>query len=284
MAAMGRRVEAMPHHAIKTRRVTAQMIAYWGFIPEALESVYPHVDEIVIAYGPDKNAAKIDDGSLARLKAFPDPDGKIRLEVRDRWADKQDMRQWCHDHSSGNYNLILDGDEIWVGLDKWIKADVKQGCPRWVTLWHDDAHYVVALPSWNGARWGNEIKPYGCICNHYRWSWLRPSYQWTWHCRLEACGKKPIKNSGSGPAQQLPECVIYHLGHVLPAAVMRTKHRFYRARDGNDKGRQRREKAWHGWKGKLGDCGDGIVKKVHWPLPEIVKRAVASAKKIRVAT
>jgi len=282
MHAMAARVERLPYHTIKTKRVSAQLISYWGFIPEVLEAVYPHVDEIVIAFGPDKNATPLDDGSLERIRAFPDPAGKIKLEVRARWNDKRDMRQWCHDHSTGNYNLVLDGDEIWVGLDKWLAADVDFGCPRWVTMWHDAEHYVVAHPSWKGARWGDEIKPYGSICNHYRWSWLRRSYQWAFHCRIETAVKQPIRNRGDVAALAVPDCLIYHLGHVLPAAVMRAKHAFYKTRDGDDAGRRKREKAWHNWNGQLGDCGDGIVKLISWSLPDVVRRGVASAAKIAV--
>jgi glycosyltransferase involved in cell wall biosynthesis len=280
MAAMGRRVECLSFHALKTPRVTAQMIAYWGFIPEVLEAVYTHVHEILIAFGPDKNASRVEDGSLERIRAFPDPEGKIKLEVREQWDDKRDMRQWCHENSTGNYNLVLDGDEIWVGLDEWIKSGVNQGCPRWVTLWHDAEHHVVGYPQWGKIRWGREMKPFGCECNHYRWSWLRPSYQWVYHCRIAARDKQALRNLGG--ASKVPGCQIYHLGHVLPKQVMEAKHKFYRRRDGDDANRKKRQAAWHEWDGKCGDCGDGIVKAVNWKLPDIVRRGVESAQKIEV--
>ena len=63
---------------------------------------------------------------------------------------------------------------------------------------------------------------------------------------------------------------------------MRAKHKFYRNRDGDDEVRRQRERSWHEWNGKLGDCGDGVVKKVSWDVPDIVRRAVASAKRVRL--
>ena len=283
LPAMKKRVSQLPYHIMRPRKkVSAQLIAYWGFLPEAVEAVYPYVHEILIAFGPDKNAVKIDDGSLERIQALKDPDKKIKLEVREQWNDKRNMRQWCYDHSTGNYCMVLDGDEIWAGFEHWMDDPPGYGCPRWVTLWHDGKHQVIGLPSWGTGRWGKEIKPYGCVCQHYRWSWLRHSYEWTYHCRLQAKTKNPVRIKPGAIEEKYPKTIIYHLGHVLPAKVMRAKHRFYIDRDGKDPGRVRREKAWHNWKGKLGDCGDGIIKKVTWKLPAIVQRALRSAKQIKV--
>ncbi|KKK57451.1 hypothetical protein LCGC14_3054320, partial [marine sediment metagenome] len=49
--------------------------------------------------------------------------------------DKKEMRQWCSDHSHGNFCLVLDGDEVWVGLDHLIKSGFGYGSPRWCNLW-----------------------------------------------------------------------------------------------------------------------------------------------------
>jgi len=60
---------------------------------------------------------------------------------------------------------------------------------------------------------------------------------------------------------------------VLGADMMKHKHDFYLKRDGADVGRRKRKTAWHSWNGQLGDCGDGVIKKVDWEVPELVKRA-----------
>lgn len=284
IGAMRARLDCTPHHSTRKMTVTAQMIAYWGFIPETVEAIYDHVDQIVIAFGKTQNARSIDDGSLRRIQELPDPDDKIVLEIRSLWKDKREMRNWCSSRTTSNHVLVLDGDEIWVGLDTWKRANIHFGSPRWVTLWHDDAHHVVGLPEWGITRWGKEVKPYGCLCNHYRWSWFRPSYRWGIHCRMDTADGKPIRNGSPEIALKAPECVIYHLGHVLPANVMKAKHEFYKTRDGNDAARKARQNAWHRWNGKLGNCGDGIVRAIDWNIPDIVRRGVASAKRIEVHT
>lgn len=73
--------------------------------------------------------------------------------------------------------------------------------------------------------------------------------------------------------KKCPDCRIYHLGHVLDPDYMTAKHDFYIKRDGDDQGRRDRRAAWHNWKGELGYCGDGVIKKVEWELPELVKKA-----------
>ena len=73
LEAQGKKIENVPYFSFKKPHVTAHMICYWGFIPEALESVYGHVNRIRIAYGPTKLARTLikEDGSLEKIKAFP---------------------------------------------------------------------------------------------------------------------------------------------------------------------------------------------------------------------
>lgn len=299
MRTMQRRVEKLPYCAMKEKRISAQLLSYWGVVPECLESVYSEVDEIIVAHGPCPEAPRIDDGSLGRIQSFYDPQKKIRIEVRDQWKDKKEMRTWCSDHSSGNFCLVLDGDEVWVGLPELIASSVFFGSPRWINLWHDGGHWVYDSPgasatSDGGQRWGFKVEPYGSYCPHYRWSWWRSSYYWRHHSMPASQGTELLftKNATNPPpmptsesetcAVEVPGCMIYHLGHALPAPIMKAKHEFYLKRDGRDVLRQKRMQAWHDWDGKTGDCGDGWVGKVGWKLPEIVQRALKSAEGIRV--
>lgn len=278
LGAMKKKVETLKHHALKRPSISAHCIVYWGFVPEALESIYPHVDEIRIAYGPTElNKHVPPDGSLELLRAFPDPDSKITLEVRDVWRNKLDMRRWGTRLIAGNWHLLLDGDEIWVGLDKWIAAGFPFSAPRWVNLWHDADHWVYDSAKLAGRRWGRKLKPYGSVCPHYRWSWWRSSYKFSKHCVVTDFADRTLHAPEKIAAEDEPSCVIYHLGHMLPRETMKAKHEFYRKRDGDDPGRRQRQKVWHAWNGQLGDVGDGIVAKVDWELPALVKKVQVAA-------
>lgn len=280
MSTMAKTIKSLRHHAIKEKVVSAHMICYWGFTPEAMESIYSHVDQITIAYGPTEIAKRTPpDGSLEMIRNFPDPDNKIKLEVRDCWLDKKQMRQWCTNQNWGNYHLMLDGDEIWVGLDKWIEAGIDFACPRWVNFWHNENHWVYDTSKMAGLRWGKKVEPHGSVCPHYRWSYWRPSYYWRRHPTLVDQNNKTMHRMDLEVIKTMSDTMIYHLGHALPKRIMQAKHEFYRRRDGDNSGRRKREDVWHGWKGKLGDCGDGIIEKVDWELPDIVKRAMKRIKK-----
>ena len=273
MGAMAKDVETFPYFHVRKKRVSVQLITYWGFAPESLESIYDVADEIFIAYGRVRHAAQIDDGTLEKLKAFPDPGNKITLKIQEEWDDKVDMRRWCADRITGNYHVLLDGDEIWVGLDKWIAADIPYGSPRWVNFWHDARHWVSDTAKLSGKRWGKELQPFGSTCPHYRCSYWRRSYMFRSHPLPYDMNGIPLKLSNNSLPEQVPGAVIYHLGHALPAKIMKAKHEFYLRRDGNDQARIMRMDAWKKWDGRLGDCGDGMIKKVDWALPDIVQRA-----------
>jgi len=283
MQAMLEKITTLKYNCIGKRKAFAHMIAYWGVIPEAIESVYPYVDEILIAYGRDKYAIEINDGSLLRIQSFPDPDDKIKLECREQWFDKRDMRQWCVDNSSGNYHILLDGDEIWVGLDKWLERNHPYSCPAWVNFWHGKEHWVYDDGTNANRRWGARLEPFGSVCHHYRSSYWRRSYYFQKHpAPVDFSGNSVNVINSEIQQEALPGSWIAHLGHSLPREVMEAKHKFYRSRDGDDAGRKRRQEAWHNWAGKTGDVGDGVVAKVDWELPDIVQRGFASLEAIKL--
>jgi len=184
---------------------------------------------------------------------------------------------------SGNYHILLDGDEVWVGLDKWLKADIAFGCPRWLNFWHDARHWVHDASQSVSRRWGVPIDERGSVCPHYRCSFLRRSYYFRSHPMLADMNNDQMHIVDAGAARRVPSAMIYHFGHMLPREVMAAKHQFYIDRDGNDSGRRQRRTAWHEWRGELGDQGDGLISAVTWPLPEIVQRAATSVRAMRVA-
>jgi len=266
----------LKYHAIKRKSISAHMICYWGFIPESIEAVYDYVDEINIAYGPTaltKNMGVKPDGSLEKIKAFPDPDNKIKLKIEDVWQNKLEMRNWCARNSGGNWHMLLDADEIWVGLDKWIESDFPFSAPRWVNFWHNENYWIYDSAKLCGRRWGKKVKPHGSVCPHYRWSWWRNSYKFIKHPVLADAEDRPLHLPDKIIVEGVPSCIIYHLGHALPKHTMKAKHDFYLKRDGADAGRIKRKDVWHNWNGKTGDFGDGIIEKVNWELPAIIQKA-----------
>jgi len=282
MTKMAERMKPVFVSANLKPRVSAQMICYYGpTVSEALESVYPHVDEIRIAYGPIELWKGGEPGdALDQIKAFPDSENKILLEVREKWRDKTEMRQWCADNSTGDRMLIVDADEIYVGLENLVKRDPQASCPRWIHFWHGEDHFVADKDG--DARWGNLSKgKIGTFHPHYRWSHWHPSFRFKGTRGVQAVDSKGnvVANSATMRKEDKGDCFIYHLGHALEAELMKAKHDFYLKRDGSDKGRRDRKKAWASWEGKTGDQGDGIIHEVDWELPDIVKRAFNKLKR-----
>ncbi|MCK5020233.1 MAG: glycosyltransferase [Candidatus Peribacteraceae bacterium] len=277
MSSMERNVRKLRWHNIgNTIKITAQMICYYGAtVQQAIASVYPYVDEIKIAYGPTKLwKDKKPDNSLQLIQDFPDPDNKIELEVRKEWVNKSEMRDWCASRATGNRMLIFDADEIFDGLDKWIKEDPKFACPKWVHFWHNNKFYVVDKQG--EKRWGTPSGN-GCYHNHYRWSFWKPSYSFSGTKGTQAKGCNQESLSLAPETQKMstvcPDTFIYHLGHTLNKETMANKHDFYLKRDGADAGRKKRKTAWHDWDGSTLDCGDGMLKEITWDLPALVKEA-----------
>lgn len=282
------RVDCLPYHHIRRKSVTAIMICYYGpAVQQALRAIYPHVDQIRIAWGRVKAfpAAKPDD-SLEHIRHFPDPDRKIALRVEREWRDKQAMREWCTADVRGSHLLIVDADEIYIGLDKMLASPHDFGCPRWVHFWHDGRHYVVNYPRWGHQRWGAPAEPFGSIANHYRFSAWRASNRWLSHCMAGDSTGKALADQAHNVAlaKGVPGAVIYHLGHILDPGLMTRKHQFYLGRDGADRARVERAQAWHDWRGALGDCGDGVVKRVNWKLPAIVQEGIVRCMNTRQAS
>jgi len=273
MKVMAKNIEKLPHHKFTKRFVSAQMITYWGFCPESIEAVYKDVDEILIAYGRVPSAEKIDDGSLERLEAISDPDNKIKIFKKANWKNKTQMRRLLATKASGNYMMMLDSDEIWVNLDKWLRSGVQFGQPRWLNFWHDKKHWIHDYDKMKGVRWGKRMKPFGSSCPHYRCSYWRGSFQFRHHTEVIDANKRNMNSHDLTYAKRIKDCVIYHIGHALPEEVMVAKHKFYLKRDGDDAARRKRRDTWMDWNGKTGDCGDGIICKVDWKLPKIVEKA-----------
>ncbi len=283
--AMRKTIDRVPYFRNKKPSVTAHLSTYWGFLPESIESIYKDVDQIIVTHGRVTHAQEIDDGTLNRLKAVSDPDSKIRMEIRDTWDSKLAMRQWAADRVEGNHLLILDGDEVWDGLDFWLESPTRSfSTPAWANFWHDEKHWIHDDGVHDGRRWGMRLGPGCSVCPHPRIFWWRPSYRFVKH-HLIPCdqGSFDVHDRDLTGSHAQPKTTIYHFGHMLPRAIMQKKHDFYLARDGNDAGRQLRRDTWHNWNGEIGQIKDGHVERVDFTVPRIVQRAIERVRAMKVA-
>lgn len=103
-------------------KICAAMIVLNGdhVLQQSLESVYPHVEEIVIAEGPvkfwqSKGITSSTDKSLDIIRGFYDPDKKIKLlSSQYEEKDQQFSAALSLMQSKPDYLLQLDADEVWT--------------------------------------------------------------------------------------------------------------------------------------------------------------------------
>ena len=262
MKAMKKRILSLPCHRVDRVSVSAQFIVYWGFFPEAVEAIYPYVDQIIIAYGPVELVKKRGvepDNSLELVRVLQDPEKKIEVYGRPVWSDKTEMHNFCCRKIRGNRMLIVGGDQIWVGLPEWI-ADEKifAACPRMVHFWDDSEHYIS-----RGKNWGESVEPFGTFVPHCLWTYWRPSF--SFRVQSQVCdasyndvNREDAHTRRGEACRDHPNTVIYHLGNLLNKRTMDAKLQFYVDRD----------------RCNLSVRAQGKVLPVTWELPPIVRKAL----------
>jgi len=87
------------------------------YITYCLQGIYDLVEVIAVSVNtgvPWGGAAEPLDRTLELVKAFPDPEGKIRLQTGE-WADEVSQRNANMDlvRSEANYYMVLDADELY---------------------------------------------------------------------------------------------------------------------------------------------------------------------------
>jgi glycosyltransferase involved in cell wall biosynthesis len=279
-------------------RITAIMNAWFcgPTVKAALASIYGHVHEIIIAYGREAIWEWPEDDTLQQIEAFPDPERKIRMvrapfnlwhgaiTTRDQAGEDScriAMRKACLRHATGNYLLILDGDEIWTGFEHYVKAlrdgRIRGGAPLAVTPWHDLDHHI--LTPGRPARWGQPVREIGLDCRvqgaiwpHVRCVPWRYSNQWKTHVFPTDHTGRPLwsRDDNVATVRDLRDaCVLYHLGHCLPRARMAAKKQFYAAVEGHTA----QERAWLDWNGQCGPVPgeQGVVERIDWHVPDLVR-------------
>lgn len=93
------------------------------FIEFSLRSIYDFAHEIVVVEGAVESCmfaansnGSSKDGTVEFVKAFPDPENKIKL-IQGRWPEKREMQNEALKHISGDYIWLIDSDEVYKKED-----------------------------------------------------------------------------------------------------------------------------------------------------------------------
>ena len=106
-------------------KIAFGMIVFEGdyVLKEALESVYPYAEQILIAEGPvqfwqDRGRTTSTDNTNSILDNFPDPDNKITV-VHGKYKEKDEQCQAYMPYLKDDIDYIwnLDSDEVFKGED-----------------------------------------------------------------------------------------------------------------------------------------------------------------------
>ena len=101
------------------------------YLPYLLKNMYPAIDQIIIVEGATESAAAIADAhghstdeTVAAIRAFSDPDRKIKLIQTDGyWSEKDEMSSAYAEACTSDYLWQMDSDEFYKPRDMlWLKA------------------------------------------------------------------------------------------------------------------------------------------------------------------
>jgi len=198
------------------------------FIQASIESVYPLADRIVIVEGgndyavaaglckPDKRST---DATVERIKALPDPDGKIEL-IQGAWRDKAEQRNaYAERLKPGDWMLLMDGDEVFYESGLWRVSyfmhhhELIQ--PQFDLFWND--FHTVARGIWDSFP---QIKA-------LKW---REGYHYRDHnC---PCDKNGNRVTASVRIKTVKERLYAHYSWVRPVEKLRRKAAYYERQPG----------------------------------------------------
>lgn len=131
------------------------------YLPYSLRAVYPYVDRIDVVEGAvqkNMHCANADgssiDETVSIVKAFPDPDDKIRL-VQGKWKSKEHIQNKLLELCESRWMMFIDGDEVYrrrdlKGIRKFcldhLDGSVSFVVPeRTLNFWHDWKHVAYSL-------------------------------------------------------------------------------------------------------------------------------------------
>lgn len=215
------------------------------YVLAALESIYHFAYEIIIVEGSVKlysHAANADgsskDSTLQLIQNFPDPENKIFI-MQGLWDNKAEMKQAAWNQMSGNYYMIVDGDEIYLKDDLRLLEETVKENPQTTWFAYPHKHFWQNFRTiTTGGVW-DTIHPRYCKRSpHYKYNVDHPHGHTTLFDKKRGRFIIPIK----GKADTLPvdiEC--YHYGYVKAPTNILAKEKFYEKRRGVE------DYTYHNW-------------------------------------
>jgi hypothetical protein len=194
------------------------MIVHNGmpFIEWNLEAIYPFANRIIIVEGPvrimrDLGFGPSSDGTIETVKSFPDPEGKIILESRSDWKEKDDMIRAQEKHFAGNWLFEVDVDEFYHPEDmkmvfKWLES-------------HPECYSMSFRLNTFFGRFDRTIGGFEAEFEVHRLFRLSPGARWLTHrppTLLWAPTGKTCREMGHADGTKELGVRIYHISHAPP--------------------------------------------------------------------
>ena len=209
------------------------------FIEASLESVYPLADRIIIVEGGNDYAVaagwceadrRSSDATVARVREFPDPAGKIEL-IQGTWKDKADQRSaYAERLKPGDWMLLMDGDEVFFETGLWRLSALMHSfdiiMPGFHLFWNNLD--TLGTGKWEGF---TQVKA-------VRW---QTGYRYRDHnCPSDASGRPVTTLRGLKIHRDETEKLYAHYSWTKPLAKLRAKAAYYEQQPGASGAMRRR--------------------------------------------
>ncbi len=196
------------------------------WMPYLLATLYPAMDEIIIVEGALESAAPFadsnghsTDGTLAAIRAFPDPQCKIKLVQQSGfWQDKNHMGAAGAGHVTGDWLWQFDSDEF------MHTADIRQIQRLLMNRPHIGGLTLHRLDFFDGfdaiIQGGRYHNQRYCFPRIWRWG---PGYRYVHLPPIvftrEGWDARRLPRLAGGLLARRYGIYLYHYGHVSPAQV-----------------------------------------------------------------
>jgi len=205
------------------------------FITYQLESIYAHAHEIIIVEGAYKkfafatNNGRSQDSTLQSIRAFPDPENKIKLIVKDYfYIDRMEMCNEFMHHVTGDVIWQIDADEFY---HDYTHGDIKKIFSNDPELDTVSFNFIDLFGSLNLQIEGLEGTGLQDVKRVHRFSkgdiWINQRPPILGNLKGEL---KPVKNTISGNEMELNGHLMFNLTMLFEKQIQ-DKFLYYQAKD-----------------------------------------------------